>query len=552
MLLTVLMVHTQKQLITGQKLKDVLTSEPFLKSTFRNIFGGVDLTNNAASELSNRISSSHWSIRVASHHCLLIRHGSNYKVSLEGALLCLKRYYQFCMQRNAVPHIPELTSQYASVCTQFRFSEPSPSRNARIWDIRVPLGFHINLTVTDLQITYHPGAQCHDSQVNNGLYTGQGLAIDNYTTVCQRIKHHSYLLPMSKARIILNYTRIPDRPVLEFMYEAIIPQQTMDSYVTLLKLNFFHVLYLDLLQSTKRRLIIYVKTYVRFAVSLLNVTLRCESNFNRGNQLDFIDGPIFLVSSYLKSYALIASLDCNKLAASASNASLKNNNGRYRHMDQVKASIGDLTVVLKGSDKDISMVDFTFVHHLPDTPYGHFSIKDYTATMPGVTSKSLLTNLNLPVQGRHFHILYSLQRSNLEFQYVPRLVFHINRFQMVSFRDGCHTGGIFISEGFTTIASYCSQAGISFLNSTSEIGILFGATPLVLILKGYSWFANIRLKISIIYDNCAGVTNICDKFRDNWSMFPNKCSLSDGVPCRYVTPTPCIEIMRLPSDGLLD
>ena len=122
---------------------------------------------------------------------------------------------------------------------------------------------------------------------------------------------------------------------------------------------------------------------------------------------------------------------------------------------------------------------------------------------------------------------------------------------MVSFRDGCHTGGIFIAEGFTTIASYCSQAGITFLNSTSETGgILFGSNPLVLILKGYSWFANIQLKISIIYDNCAGITNICDKFRLNSPMFPGKCGISDDVPCRHVIPTPCIEIVRLPSDGL--
>ena len=124
---------------------------------------------------------------------------------------------------------------------------------------------------------------------------------------------------------------------------------------------------------------------------------------------------------------------------------------------------------------------------------------------------------------------------------------------MVSFQDGCHTGGIFIAEGFTTLARYCSQAGVTYLNSTAERGgILFGFSPLVLILKGYAWFASIHLTISVSYDRCLGVTNICDKFRDNSPIFPHKCDGSLGVPCRYAVPAPCIEIVRLPSDALFD
>ncbi len=101
---------------------------------------------------------------------------------------------------------------------------------------------------------------------------------------------------------------------------------------------------------------------------------------------------------------------------------------------------------------------------------------------------------------------------------------------MVSIRDGCHTGGIFIAEGAKDIARYCSQARITFLNSTTQTGgILFGISPLVLILKGYPWFAKINLKIYISYDSCFGITNICDKFRDNSPMFPYKCDTVGGI-----------------------
>ena len=549
LLLTALLVHVHNYLVAGQKLQDILKSGPSRNMTLRNIFWGIDLTNIVASESNNQLSSSHWSICHAFHHCLPIRHSSNYKAYLHGALLCLKQYYQFCIQGNAVAQVQELKSRHAPECMRFKFSETTRSRDAQIWDIYVPLEFHINLTVTDLQLTYHP-VECHDSQARDGRYTGQGLAIDNYATLCERTKQHSYLLPMSQARMILNYTRIPDRPVLEFMYEAITKQGPTKSYLTLFRLTFLNVFYFDLFQNTKNRLIIYLLTNVRFAMSLVNVTMRCENNFNRGNKLKFIDGPIFLATSYHQTYALIAYLDCTILASNATDTPLKGNKGQYLHLEQVKASIGELTAILEGPGIDISTLNFSFRYHIPDTPYGNVNVIDYTKAEPG-TSESLTANL--PVQGRHFHVLYWLQTTNSSFQSKPRLMFRIKDFDMVSFRDGCHSGGIFINEGFTNIASYCSQAGITFLNSTSETGgILFGVSPLVLILKGYSWFANIKLNISIIYDSCFGVTNICDKFRDNWLMFDTKCRRIDNVLCRYVTPRPCIEMMQLPSDGVPD
>ncbi len=552
MLLTALLVHVQKQRITGQTLKDVFKLEPALSMAHGNNYWGVDLSNMVASESSNRLSSSHWSIRYAFDQCLLIRYSSNYKAYLHGSLLCLKQYYQFCIRGNAVAQAQELTSQHAPECMRFRFAETTFCQNAKIWDIHVPMGFNINLTVTDLQMTYHP-VECYDSQARDGRYTGQGLAIDNYTTVCQRTKHHSYLLPMSKARIILNYTRIPDRPVLEFLYQAITKQEPVTSYLTKVKLTFLNVFCFDLFQNNKTiRLIIYVQPHVRFACSLVNVILRCENNFNRGNKLTFIDGPVFLVHTYLHTHALIARLDCEYLASNVTNSSLGDNNTQYRYLHQVTSSIGDITAVLEGPGIDISILDFSFRFHIPDTHYGNFNVIDYTRVELN-TSESLIAKLNLPVQGRHFHVLCWLQKANSSIPHKPRLVFRVKEFDMVSFRDGCHTGGIFIAEGLTIIATYCSQAGITFLNSTSETGgILFGVSPLVLILKGYSWFANIKLTISILYDTCLGVTNICDKFRDNWIMFNKECLGFDDVLCRYVTPTPCIEIVRLPSDGLLD
>ena len=454
------------------------------------------------------------------------------------------------MPGNAVADVQELNSKHGPECMRLRFSETTLSQNAKIWDIHVPLGFHINLTVTNLQMTYHPRAQCYGIQVKDGRYTGQGLAVDNYNTVCQRTKDQSYLLPTSKALVILNYTHILDRPVLEFLYEAIIPQVSIEAYLTLLKLSSSNVFYIEFYQTKKSRRIIYVNTYVRFAITLMNITLRCENNFKGGKKLHFIDGPIFLATSYLQTYALIASLDCQNLVSSTTNSYLNGYNSHYSYLDHVKASIGDITAVLEGLDIDISTLDFSFSTHLPDSPYGNFNMINYTIAKPG-NSESLIAHL--PIQGRHFHVLYWLQSDSLSFQYKPRLVFRIKEFDMVSFRDGCNTGGIFITEGINIIASYCSQAGITFLNSTSDTGgILFGFNPLVLILKGYSWFANIKLNISITYDTCIGVTNICDKFRDNWPMFNQKCFRFNDVLCRYVAPTPCIEIVRLPSDGLHD
>ncbi len=149
--------------------------------------------------------------------------------------------------------------------------------------------------------------------------------------------------------------------------------------------------------------------------------------------------------------------------------------------------------MLQGPDKDMSEVNFRFNTHLPNTPYGLFSLTDYTNAEPGIPSDNVLANLTLPIQERHFHVTYRLQRHSGEFLSNPRLLFQFIEFDMVSFEDGCNTGGIFIDENDTTIASYCSRAGVAFLNNTHKAGgILFGISPLVIILKGYSWFASIH------------------------------------------------------------
>ncbi len=249
-LLTALLVHVQNHPVTGQTLKDVLKSDTSQSMTFGNNILWVDFANVLASEASNRISSSHWSIRVASHYSVLIRHGSHYKVYLNGALLCFKTYYKYCLRGNAVEQARELKSQHAPECMRLKFLQPKSSQNARIWDIPVPLGFQINLTVTDLKMTHHPRGQCYGNLGKDGPYTGQGLAIDNYGIVCQRTKRRSYFLPMSKARIILNHTHIPDCPVLEFMYGVIIPQESMKSYLTLAKI-FFKVIYFTFFKTQK-------------------------------------------------------------------------------------------------------------------------------------------------------------------------------------------------------------------------------------------------------------------------------------------------------------
>ncbi len=401
-------------------------------------------------------------------------------------------------------------------------------------------------------MTYHPRRHCNSRLVKGGHFVGQGLAVGNHTVVCQRSKRRSYFIPMNKVRMILNYTWIPDRPFLEFLCEIIIPRESVGAHLALFKLNALKVVCFERFQNPKRRSILYIKPWVRLTVSLVNVTLICENNFTKQKILYFIDGPIFLIGSYYQDYALIASLSCENMSPRATSATLKGNGSRYLYLDQVKASIGDLTAVLQSPDQDMSETNFRFNTHLPNKPYGHLNFTDYTNTEPDSTSESVLANLNLPSDGRHFHIMYWLQRRSWKFLSIPRLVFHINKFEMVSFQDGCNTGGIFIGEKHSTIASYCSRAGVTFLNSTTEKGgILFGISPLLIILKGYSFFANIQLNISISYENCLGITNICDKLGDNSPIFPLKCSDAD-IPCRYVVPEPCIEIVRLPSDGLLD
>ncbi len=249
MLITVLLVH--KHMISGQMLKHVLKKDPSLNRTFVKKFVGVDLTNIGTDEPSNRLSSSHWSIRVALHRCLQIRYDRAYIAYLHGSLLYRKRYYQFCVRGNAVAHVQEWMAQYTPECMRFKFSEPSLSWNARIWDVHVPLGFHINLTVTDLQMTYHPHGHCHGTLIKDGRYTGQGLAIGNYTAVCQRVKHHSYLLPVTKVRVTLKYTRLRDRPHLEFLYEVIFPWEPLESSLTLLRLIFLTYIVLNFLKTQR-------------------------------------------------------------------------------------------------------------------------------------------------------------------------------------------------------------------------------------------------------------------------------------------------------------
>ena len=41
------------------------------------------------------------------------------------------------------------------------------------------------------------------------------------------------------------------------------------------------------------------QTLGKVYVTLVNVTLICKNNFSKGKELYFIDGPIFLVDSYL-------------------------------------------------------------------------------------------------------------------------------------------------------------------------------------------------------------------------------------------------------------
>ncbi len=537
--------------ISGQTLKEVLKYRPFLSKTFFDKLFGSDFAIIAATGPINRLSSLHWNIRLGLRHCLMIYHGTNYKAYVHGTLVCLNGYYHFCMSEDAVTHVQELTSQYAPGCMRFRFSEPIPSQNAMTWDIQVNMVFHINLTVLDLQMTYHPQSRCHNSLVKDGRYNGQGLAIGNHIAVCRRTKHQSYLVPMSEVRVILNFTWLPDDPFLEFMYEVMMPREAMESYLTLFKLDFSQLYFFESFQNTKQRLIVYIRSSVRHTVSLVNVTLLCKNNFGKVKELYFVDGPIFLIGSYLQSDALIARLDFVNAVSSATNSTLKDNNNRYLYIDQVKASIGDLTVVLQSrNEEDMSGVNFRFNSDLPSTPYGLFNLTDYTNAEPGLPSDNILANVSLPIEGRHFHVTYRLQRRSWNFLSNPRLLFQFIKFDMLSFEDGCNTGGIFIVENDTTIASYCSRAGVTFLNSTTkEGGILFGISPLVIILKGYSWLANIQLIISVSYDRCLGVPNICDKFLGNSPIFPDKCT-AGKMTCRYVKPEPCLESVQLPSDGL--
>ncbi len=58
MLLTALLVHVQKHLVTGETLKYVLKLEPSRKITLENEVFGVNLANMVASEVSNRLPSS--------------------------------------------------------------------------------------------------------------------------------------------------------------------------------------------------------------------------------------------------------------------------------------------------------------------------------------------------------------------------------------------------------------------------------------------------------------------------------------------------------------
>ena len=122
-LLTVLLGHALHW-ISGHILKEVLKSEPSVLEDVTGTWVGVDVANIAGSEAVSQLSSFRWSVRVAFRHCLQTPHGNHYKAYQREVLVCINEYYQFCMPRNVVAHVQELSSQYARDCMQFRFSEP--------------------------------------------------------------------------------------------------------------------------------------------------------------------------------------------------------------------------------------------------------------------------------------------------------------------------------------------------------------------------------------------------------------------------------------------
>ncbi len=231
----------------------------------------------------------------------------------------------------------------------------------------------------------------------------------------------------------------------------------------------------------------------------------------------------------------------------AASAMLQSKNGSYVYKDMVIASIGDLSIVFDGADEDLSDVKFRFRNHFPTRPYGHRNKTDYSHISPESGRTEILS---LTIAGRHSHVMYNLYITSSEFRASPRLIFSIKEFNVVSFGDGCHSGGIFIAEELKTVASYCSLAGIAFLNDTSERGgILFGTKSLMVIFKGYSWFARMRIIVYVIYEDCLGVANICDQF-DIGRHHLKRCPKSKPSPmiCRHLTSQPCLEVTRLPSD----
>ncbi len=542
----VLLVNLQWHFTPAQNLNEVLKLQGQSEKTSswekKRFFPSLD-----ANEFDIRLSSWPWSIRVALNYCLPIQHAITYRTFQLGVRLCLKGYYRYCTTGNSVTNIPEMKPSFATECMRIRFSEAVFSCDAKTWDIQVPAGFNINLTVKYLEITYHPNLS--RDLIKNGNFLGHGLAIGNFTAVGERTKYRSYLLPANKVKVILNYAVIPDRPVLQFLFEAIIPHHTTDSYETSFVLRSLHVIYFENVQEVQPQ-VLYLKTWIRQTVSLTNITLFCPNNVTTAKRLAFIDGPIFLVGSYLQQYGRITSLDCDDTtAASVTNASLEGNEGRYLYKDEVMASIGDLTILLRCPHKDISAVNFRFNSHQPRLPFGHNNVTDYGETEPTGFS-SLLASVILPTERRHFHIMLVLRRTSQRFLSSPRLVFHIKEFDVVSFQDQCYTGGIFIAEGDDTVAKYCSIAGLAFLNGTTQRGgILFQDSPLIIVIKGYSWFAKIRLNISVSYHACRGVINVCEKLRSKW-IIPNMCGRSNKVQCVHMTPAPCIEIAGLASDGI--
>ncbi len=507
----------------------------------------------AASELDKSLSNWSWNVNMSYQTCLHLPSSRVYAIYIPHLVRCLRTYYYYCLSlANSTMDMSKPMLRHARECGSIKFSESSWSQNKISWTINVPSEFHLNVTINFLQVTYHPST-CHDFLKENRSYSVQGLAIGHHAAICERTRMRSYLLPTNHVDVILNYTLVPDRPQLEIQYEGIIPQDKRRVFHRMLQLPCCHVSHMEKLPKLKpvRRVIMHIKTWLWVTTSVFNISMFCQYNNLTGKKLntkrlDFIDGPIFLLGSQLENRARIGRLECEDMALPIASATLQGKASSYVYKDRLTASIGDLSIVFVGADEDLLDVNFRFHNHFPAWPYGQRNSTDYSHISPGTARREILS---LTVTGRHFHVIYNLF-INSPRRASPRLIFDIIEFDIVSFMDGCHSGGIFIAEHLQTVASYCSIAGIAFLNGTYERGgILFGTKSLTMIFKGYSWFARMRIIVYVTYGDCLGIANICDQFNTG-RHYLKQCSKSrpDPFVCRQLTFRPCIEVARLPSD----